>query len=122
MRTALKISTLLFILAALAMVATPAQAEKGNLVCSVSPAHGPVGTTFSITCSGFSANTILNIYAVEPDGRTSGLNIYGFFPTSVKTDATGTAGFRFVTEFPMTASGKVQKYKLREEHQKILAS
>ena len=29
---------------------------------------------------------------------------------------------RFVTEFPMTASGKIQKYKLREEHQKILAS
>jgi fatty-acyl-CoA synthase len=28
---------------------------------------------------------------------------------------------RFVTSFPMTASGKVQKYKLREEHQKILA-
>jgi fatty-acyl-CoA synthase len=27
---------------------------------------------------------------------------------------------RFVTEFPMTASGKIQKYKLREEHQKQL--
>jgi fatty-acyl-CoA synthase len=29
---------------------------------------------------------------------------------------------RFVGEFPMTASGKVQKFRLREEHQKILAS
>jgi fatty-acyl-CoA synthase len=29
---------------------------------------------------------------------------------------------RFVAEFPMTASGKIQKYKLREDHQKILAS
>jgi fatty-acyl-CoA synthase len=29
---------------------------------------------------------------------------------------------RFVPSFPMTASGKIQKYKLREEHQKILAS
>jgi fatty-acyl-CoA synthase len=29
---------------------------------------------------------------------------------------------RFVTDFPMTASGKIQKYKLREEHQNILAS
>jgi fatty-acyl-CoA synthase len=28
---------------------------------------------------------------------------------------------RFVTEFPMTASGKVQKYKLREEHQKLVS-
>jgi fatty-acyl-CoA synthase len=29
---------------------------------------------------------------------------------------------RFVCEFPMTASGKIQKYKLREQHQNILAS
>jgi fatty-acyl-CoA synthase len=29
---------------------------------------------------------------------------------------------RFVDAYPMTASGKIQKYKLREEHQKILAS
>jgi fatty-acyl-CoA synthase len=29
---------------------------------------------------------------------------------------------RFVAEFPMTASGKIQKLKLRDEHQKILAS
>src|SRR5439155_871038 len=28
---------------------------------------------------------------------------------------------RFVSEFPMTASGKIQKYKLREDHQKLLA-
>jgi fatty-acyl-CoA synthase len=27
---------------------------------------------------------------------------------------------RFVGEFPMTASGKIQKYKLREEHEKAL--
>jgi fatty-acyl-CoA synthase len=27
---------------------------------------------------------------------------------------------RFVTDFPMTASGKIQKYKLREEHQQEL--
>jgi len=29
---------------------------------------------------------------------------------------------RFVSEFPMTASGKIQKYKLREEHQQLLTS
>ena len=28
---------------------------------------------------------------------------------------------RFVSEFPMTASGKIQKYKLREEHQHLLS-
>jgi fatty-acyl-CoA synthase len=27
---------------------------------------------------------------------------------------------RFVHEFPMTASGKIQKYRLREEHQRLL--
>jgi fatty-acyl-CoA synthase len=29
---------------------------------------------------------------------------------------------RLVSEFPMTASGKIQKYKLREQHQNSLAS
>jgi fatty-acyl-CoA synthase len=29
---------------------------------------------------------------------------------------------RFVADYPMTASGKVQKYKLREEHEKQLAA
>jgi fatty-acyl-CoA synthase len=28
---------------------------------------------------------------------------------------------RFVTEFPMTASGKIQKYKLREAHERVLS-
>jgi len=28
---------------------------------------------------------------------------------------------RFVADFPMTASGKIQKFKLREDHQKLLA-
>jgi len=29
---------------------------------------------------------------------------------------------RFVSEFPMTASGKIQKYKLREAHETIFKS
>jgi fatty-acyl-CoA synthase len=29
---------------------------------------------------------------------------------------------RFVTDFPMTASGKIQKYKLREEHEALFKS
>jgi fatty-acyl-CoA synthase len=28
---------------------------------------------------------------------------------------------RFVTEFPMTASGKIQKYKLRDEHERLVS-
>jgi len=33
-----------------------------------------------------------------------------------------TRDVRVVSEFPMTRSGEIQKFKLREEHQKILAS
>jgi fatty-acyl-CoA synthase len=29
---------------------------------------------------------------------------------------------RFVADFPMTASGKIQKYKLREEHEQQLSA
>jgi fatty-acyl-CoA synthase len=28
---------------------------------------------------------------------------------------------RFVSEFPLTASGKIQKFKLREDHERELA-
>lgn len=100
MKVSLRIVAALALLAAVMLMAAPTQAASGNLVCTVDPGTGPVGTTFTIACTGFSANTILNIYAVEPDGRASGLDIYGFFPTSVKTDKTGSAAFKFTTEFP----------------------
>ena len=104
MRTALKFSALLFVLAAFVITAAPAQAVTGSFVCTVSPGAGPVGTTFAIACAGFTPGRISNVYAVEPDGRSSGLNIYGFFPTDVKADGNGVVSFSFKTEFPGFAS------------------
>lgn len=92
-------AVLALILAAL-LTAAPAQAVSGSAMCMSDPATGPVGTVFAISCAGFSPNTILNMYGVEPSGRASGLNIYGFLPSSAKTDGTGTANFKFVTEIP----------------------
>lgn len=100
MKTTIRILAVLIAIAALMFVALPTQASTGSAACSVSPGSGPVGTVFAFACAGFSPLTIVNVYAVEPDGRSSGLNIYGFFPTEVKTDINGTAGFKFVTEFP----------------------
>ncbi|MGB8647886.1 MAG: hypothetical protein WCF84_21815, partial [Anaerolineae bacterium] len=93
----LAIFAVLALLLAVTAFAAPAQAATGSWVCVVSPGSGPVGTVFGIACSGFTPGRIANIYAVEPDGRSSGLNIYGFFPTSVKADQTGTVAFPFVT-------------------------
>lgn len=99
MRSTIKILTVLAFFAALAIIAAPASAAP-NAVCIANPGAAPVGSVFHIACSGYSPNTTVNIYAVEPDGRTSGLNIYGFFPTIAKTDSSGTAGFAFRTEAP----------------------
>ena len=90
----------LLLTASIGAFATPAQAATPVPNCTVSPSSGPVGTKFGLSCWGFSPNTIINIYAVEPDGRDSGLNIYGFFPTELKTSAAGKVSFTFATKFP----------------------
>lgn len=82
---------------ALAFTSGAARADKGAW-CWSDPIAGPPGTTFTIYCSGFSANTLLNTYAVEPDGRAvSGERVTGFSSTygngSVKADANGDAMF-----------------------------
>lgn len=100
MKSKLMVVTVLALLAAAALLAAPAQAVTGNWFCTVTPGTGPVGTVFHVACSGFTPGATANIYAVEPDGRASGLNIYGFFPTNVKVDKTGALAFNFVTEFP----------------------
>ncbi len=106
----LKILLILAIFAALVLVAAPAQASTGSFVCVASPGSGPVGTVFGISCSGFTPGRISNIYAVEPDGRASGLNIYDFFPTSVKASSTGVVAFSFMTEEPGFFSVPPGKY------------
>ncbi|MGE5140761.1 MAG: hypothetical protein ACM3JD_14930, partial [Rudaea sp.] len=78
MHRTLRYLTIFALLAAVVILAAPAQASTGDVACTVSPSDGVVGDVFVITCSGFSPNsTAINVYAVEPDGRASGLNIYG---------------------------------------------
>lgn len=110
MKANFKLLAILVLVAALVTLALPASAAKGDWVCSVDPGTGSVGTTFGIACTGFSPNTWLNVYAVEPDGRASGVNIYGFFPTTIKSDETGSVSFNFVTEFPGAYSVPPGKY------------
>ncbi len=86
----------LFALVALFIISSPAQAS--GAICSANPVAGPPGTAFTITCTGFSANTIVNTYVVEPDGRAiSGSQIFGFTSNigngSILTDKSGTATF-----------------------------
>lgn len=87
---------LVLVLIGLALVVTPAQAAGAS--CSSDPTSGPPGTSFYISCRGFSANTHVNVYAVEPDGRAINAGqIVGFVSNvsggSILTDASGNATF-----------------------------
>jgi hypothetical protein len=86
----------LFSLLALLLGVSPAQASGAT--CSANPPSGPPGTAFSITCSGYSSNAIVNTYLIEPGGRAvSGAQITGFVSAlgngAVVTDKNGTASF-----------------------------
>lgn len=76
---------------------SPVQAADGGS-CSADPVAGPPGTTFSISCTGFTANTYVNAYVVEPDGRAvSAGQIVGFTSNvgngSILTNKDGAASF-----------------------------
>lgn len=100
MRTTLKLLILFVVLATFGLAAAPAQASVGAGVCTSNPGTAPVGTVFTITCTGYTPGRTVNVWANEPDGRSSGLNIYGFFPTNVGVDSDGVVTFDFVTEHP----------------------
>lgn len=89
-------STLILLLA-LALAARASAAASGAL-CSADPFAGPPGTRFHLVCSGFSPNTYLNAYLVEPDGRAvSGGQVVGFTSNvgngNILTDKDGNAEF-----------------------------
>jgi hypothetical protein len=70
----------------------------GALVpCVASPDSGPPGTSFFISCSGFSANTHLNAYVVEPDQRAISSEQVVGFAGNLKTDADGNVEFAWHT-------------------------
>lgn len=60
--------------------------------CVADPAVGPIGTTFQIYCSGFTPNTWLNAYFVEPDGAA----VTG---PDIKSDQYGQTVRPFFTKF-----------------------
>lgn len=89
--------SLLFTLCALILHSAPAHAAGAS--CTVEPASGPPGTRFQIYCTGFTPNTHLNTYVVEPDGRAvSGAQVVGFRSVlgatgSARSDPYGNAWF-----------------------------
>ncbi len=88
---------LFLIVFALAHAATPTLAADTS--CLASPASGLAGTTFSLTVSGFSPNTHLWTYAVEPDGTAFSDPEFNAFGGTVKTNESGSATFLFPTRF-----------------------
>jgi len=84
------------ILFGLAFVVSPVYA--GGAVCTANPWAGPPGTIFTFACNGFDANTQLNVYAVEPDGRAIAAGQVDGFQndtgsSGILTDANGNAAF-----------------------------
>lgn len=91
-------TVVLFLLAfALAGAVTPALAADTS--CSATPGSGPAGTDFSLTVSGFTPNTHLWTYAVEPDGTAFSDPEFNAFGGTVKTNEAGEATISFPTRF-----------------------
>lgn len=85
-----------------AFLSHAAHADSGAR-CAADPSAGPPGTKFEITCTGFTPNTTVNAYVVEPDGRAiSGIQIVGFQSNvgngSILTDKDGAARFSWQSE------------------------
>lgn len=91
------ILALFLVASVLATATSPALAADTG--CNASPASGPAGTSFSLTVSGFTANTHLWTYAVEPDGTAFSDPEFNAFGGSVKTNESGKATLSFPTRF-----------------------
>lgn len=89
-----RLVVLLALVLGLASLVPLATAQAGaSASCSVSPHNGPPGTTFAFACSGFSPNTYVNIWTVDPSAvAQNGSAVLGA-PDSIKTDSAGNAAF-----------------------------
>lgn len=63
----------LFILIALVAVPHAATLAAADAICVSDPSSGPVGTNFVLTCSGYTPNTYVYAYLVEPSGAAAQL-------------------------------------------------
>lgn len=95
----------IFLLVALMAVPSSARAE-GDATCVSDPPSGPVGTVFIITCYGFSPNTWIYPYTVEPDG-TAIAGPQNFIDIA-KSDAGGTVTFAYPTKILQPGFGWTQ--------------
>src|SRR4051794_306432 len=96
---------LLVLAAALALLglgamAAPAAHAGTQATCWTDPTSGPIGTVFTVYCAGFSRDTILNTYYVEPDGAA--IAWY-----DIKTDENGSFALPFFTKFGTFAAVSV---------------
>ena len=80
----------------LALPCSPANAASAP--CFASPPSGPVGTVFTITCSGFIPSEQTNAWLTEPDGATfSWARAFGGPLAAGKADGSGNVSYGFPT-------------------------
>lgn len=100
--------TLTFILAALLLVVMVPAAVKASAGapadCSVSPSHGIPGTVFAFSCSGFTPNTIVNVWVADPSNVGMTGNDAPGAPSNVKTNGNGDASFTWQSASHLTGN------------------
>lgn len=94
--------TLFALLAIFAVVAPHASAASGAW-CWSDPEEGPVGTVFHVYCSGFSPNTHVATYVVEPDGAAASWE-------SSKTNEAGDVSFSFYSSWQPWGAAALGKW------------
>lgn len=68
-----------------------------DATCVSNPPSGAIGTVFVITCSGYSPNTGVFAYLVEPTGTALGPHFWG--GGAAKTDGSGTVTYAIPSRF-----------------------
>lgn len=100
-RTAFVLLGTVLLLALFVLQGSPASAASG--VCVSSPGSGPLGSVFTVTCSGFFPNEGITYWLTEPDGHAyAGLNNFINASTSHRADSAGNAS---VTVFTRRSDG-----------------
>lgn len=97
-RFLLHVSAAIILLSAVWLSYTPT-ARAASASCTASPDSGAPGTLFTLHVSGFTPNTHLWLYAVEPDGTAFSDILFQDFGGTIKTNEQGAASFAFRSRF-----------------------
>ncbi len=94
---------LVAVLALLALVAVPSHTTlaAADATCVSDPSSGPVGTTFVITCWGYTPNSYVYAYLVEPSGAAGQLFFQG---GAIKVDESGSISYVQASSFGTAAT------------------